>query len=126
MLDATLILHPQVALRPEPFGALAYHYGNRKLIFLKHPDMVRVVRALGDHDSLADTLRAYCREQLAGFKVPRSIDFLDELPTTGTGKVQIYAENMYESDMFNEKPLGTLAIFGRSLIRDATGFSLYS
>ncbi len=39
-------------------------------------------------DALADTLRAYCREQLAGFKVPRSIDFLDELPTTGTGKVQ--------------------------------------
>ena len=37
-------LHPQVALRPEPFGALAYHYGNRKLVFLKHPDVVRVVR----------------------------------------------------------------------------------
>jgi putative mycofactocin binding protein MftB len=58
MLDRRLALDPQVALRPEPFGALAYHYGNRKLIFLKHPDMVRVVRALGDHDSLADTLRA--------------------------------------------------------------------
>ena len=35
---------PQVALRPEPFGALAYHYGNRRLVFLKHPDIVRVVR----------------------------------------------------------------------------------
>jgi putative mycofactocin binding protein MftB len=58
MLERRLALDPQVALRPEPFGALAYHYGNRKLIFLKHPDMVRVVRALGDHDSLADTLRA--------------------------------------------------------------------
>ena len=23
-------LHPSVALRPEPFGALAYHYGSRK------------------------------------------------------------------------------------------------
>jgi len=58
MLDRRLELDPQVALRPEPFGALAYHYGNRKLIFLKHPDMVRVVQALGDHDTLADTLRA--------------------------------------------------------------------
>ena len=57
MLDRRLELDPQVALRPEPFGALAYHYGNRKLIFLKHPDMVRVVRALGDHDTLADALR---------------------------------------------------------------------
>ncbi len=58
MLDRRLELDPQVALRPEPFGALAYHYGNRKLIFLKHPDMVLVVQALGDHDTLADTLRA--------------------------------------------------------------------
>ncbi len=58
VLDRRLALHPQVALRPEPFGALAYHYGNRKLIFLKHPDVVRVVRALADHDTLSDTLRA--------------------------------------------------------------------
>jgi mycofactocin biosynthesis protein MftB len=58
MLDRHLELDPQVALRPEPFGALAYHYGNRKLIFLKHPDMVRVVQALGGHDTLADALRS--------------------------------------------------------------------
>jgi putative mycofactocin binding protein MftB len=57
-LGRRLALDPQVALRPEPFGALAYHYGNRRLIFLKHPDVVRVVRALADHDTVADTLRA--------------------------------------------------------------------
>ena len=45
-----------MALRPEPFGALAYHYGNRKLTFLKHPDIVRVVRTLGDHPTLRDAL----------------------------------------------------------------------
>jgi len=58
MLDRRLILDPQVALRPEPFGALAYHYGTRRLIFLKHPDVVRVARALGDHDTVAATLTA--------------------------------------------------------------------
>jgi mycofactocin biosynthesis protein MftB len=58
MLERRLALDPQVALRPEPFGALAYHYGNRRLIFLKHPDVVRVVRALGDHGSVAETLTA--------------------------------------------------------------------
>ena len=58
MLDRRLVLDPQVALRPEPFGALAYHYGNRRLIFLKHPDVVRVVRALGDHETVTDALRA--------------------------------------------------------------------
>jgi putative mycofactocin binding protein MftB len=58
MLDRRLELDPQVSVRPEPFGALAYHYGNRKLIFLKHPDIVAVVQALGDHDTLADALGA--------------------------------------------------------------------
>lgn len=58
MLDATLTLHPQVALRPEPFGALAYHYGNRKLIFLKHPDVVRVVESLDGTATVAEILAA--------------------------------------------------------------------
>jgi putative mycofactocin binding protein MftB len=58
MLERRLALDPQVALRPEPFGALAYHYGNRRLTFLKHPDVVRVVRALGEHESVAETLAA--------------------------------------------------------------------
>ena len=58
LLDRPLELHPQVALRPEPFGALAYHYGNRRLVFLKHPDMVTVAKALAQHTTLADTLQA--------------------------------------------------------------------
>lgn len=58
MLDRALALSPQVALRPEPFGALAYHYGNRRLIFLKHPDVVRVVEALGEHPTLRAALTA--------------------------------------------------------------------
>ena len=45
-------LHPKVALRPEPFGALAYHYGNRKLVFLKSPRMVVLVRDLGTFANL--------------------------------------------------------------------------
>lgn len=57
-LDSRLELHPQVAVRPEPFGALAYHYGNRRLIFLKHPDVVSVVKSLGEHATVADTLDA--------------------------------------------------------------------
>jgi mycofactocin biosynthesis protein MftB len=46
LLERVLSLHPKVALRPEPFGALAYHFDNRRLVFLKHPDVVMVVRAL--------------------------------------------------------------------------------
>jgi len=57
-LDVGYELDPQVALRPEPFGALAYHYGNRRLSFLRSPDIVSVVRALGDHSSAGAALRA--------------------------------------------------------------------
>jgi putative mycofactocin binding protein MftB len=48
-----------VALRPEPFGALAYHYDNRRLNFLRSPDLVAVVRDLGDYPSIDDALRAH-------------------------------------------------------------------
>ena len=47
-----------VALRPEPFGALVYHFGNRKLSFLKSKTLVAVVEALADHPSAAATLTA--------------------------------------------------------------------
>ena len=49
-------LHPQVALRPEPFGALAYHYGNRRLTFLRSPALVALVRSLAEHPSMAAAL----------------------------------------------------------------------
>ena len=47
VLESVLEIHPQVAVRPETFGALAYHYGNRRLIFLKHPDVQSTLNACG-------------------------------------------------------------------------------
>lgn len=58
MLGQAWRLSPSVALRPEPFGALAYHFGNRRLTFLKRPEMVAVVRSLGDHRDVRSALRA--------------------------------------------------------------------
>ncbi|MET8805935.1 MULTISPECIES: mycofactocin biosynthesis chaperone MftB [unclassified Streptomyces] len=49
-------LNPSVALRPEPFGALAYHFGNRRLSFLKAPELVELVRGLDRHPSVGDAL----------------------------------------------------------------------
>jgi acyl-CoA synthetase (AMP-forming)/AMP-acid ligase II len=35
----------------------------------------------------ADELIAFARDRLAGYKLPRSIEFVDELPRTPSGKV---------------------------------------
>lgn len=58
MLDRAYELDPQVSLRPEPFGALAYHFGNRRLTFLRSSDMVAVVKGLATNGTVADALRA--------------------------------------------------------------------
>jgi mycofactocin biosynthesis protein MftB len=57
-LSRPWVLNPQVALRPEPFGALAYHFGTRRLSFLKSPELVQVVKALGERDSALDACRS--------------------------------------------------------------------
>ena len=49
-------LDPQVAVRPEPFGALAYHYGNRRLTFLRSKLLADVVRRLSEYESVDSAL----------------------------------------------------------------------
>ena len=78
-LESACELHPQVALRPEPFGALAYHYGNRRLVFLKHPDIVRVVKTMGQHSSLRDALVA---EGVDETRWPSFVSALSSLTTS--------------------------------------------
>ncbi|WOC11572.1 mycofactocin biosynthesis chaperone MftB [Gordonia sp. MP11Mi] len=55
---AAWTLNPSVALRPEPFGALLYHFGTRKLSFLKNLTVVGIVRDLAEHPSADDALAA--------------------------------------------------------------------
>ena len=85
-LDRAYALHPQVALRPERFGALAYSYRTRRLSLLKDPLLADVVRALAGAPNAADALatvpearrpavhRALDRLVETGFVVERSPD----------------------------------------------------
>jgi acyl-CoA synthetase (AMP-forming)/AMP-acid ligase II len=51
-------------------------------------ESVHAVIALQDGAELSeDEVTAACRERLASYKTPRSIEFIDEIPKTGTGKV---------------------------------------
>jgi len=63
MLDTPWALSPSVALRPEPFGALAYHFTNRQLTFLKRPQLVALIQELGNY--------ADVRSALLGLSIPR-------------------------------------------------------
>ena len=56
--DRAWTLNTQVALRPESFGALAYHFGTRRLSFLKSPTLLAIVESLADQPSAAAACRA--------------------------------------------------------------------
>ncbi|MDX1888921.1 acyl-CoA synthetase [Mycolicibacterium sp. 050158] len=64
------------------------------VIGVPHPEMGQEVKAvvqLRDDESPSDELASeiidYVRERLARFKAPRSVDFVDELPRSATGKL---------------------------------------
>jgi mycofactocin biosynthesis protein MftB len=79
-LDRRWRLSDGVALRPEPFGALAYHFGTRRLSFLKSRTLLRVVESLGEHE----TGRAACAAAgVAETELPRYGRALATLADTG-------------------------------------------
>jgi len=80
-LNQSFSLDPQVSLRPERFGALAYHFGNRKLSFLKHPDLVAVLEQFDGQRTLADAL------VLVGVDQDRWPSFLAALSTLETSEM---------------------------------------
>ena len=79
-LEGPWRLHQQVALRPEPFGALAYHFGTRRLSFLKTRKLVAVVEGLGRHP----TGRAACLDAgVTEAELPAYARALQALATSG-------------------------------------------
>jgi mycofactocin biosynthesis protein MftB len=63
-----LALHPQVSVRPEPFGALLYHFGTRRLSFLKDRRLLDVVRRLDGGTPVEDALADVPESDRPGFR----------------------------------------------------------
>lgn len=77
-VEAVLGSHPAVA-EVVVYGAPNEEWGQE----------VRCMAVLAHGMSIdADTLRSWARERLAGFKVPRTITFVDQLEHTATGKLK--------------------------------------
>lgn len=78
-------------------GVLAAHSSVEDVAVIGVPDeefgesvkaVVQLAEGTSPSDDLAAALIAHCREFLAGYKAPRSVDFVDVIPRTGTGKIQ--------------------------------------
>jgi fatty-acyl-CoA synthase/long-chain acyl-CoA synthetase len=76
-IEAALEQHPDV-YEAAVFGIPSEEWGESvHAVVVKRPES-----ALDD-----DAITAFAREHLAGYKVPRSIAWMDELPKTGSGKI---------------------------------------
>src|SRR5262252_3935927 len=76
-IEAVLEQHPGV-YEAAVFGVPSEQWGE-----VVHASVVRSAGSL----VTASEVMAFAREQLARYKVPRSVDFIAELPRTGSGKV---------------------------------------
>jgi fatty-acyl-CoA synthase len=79
-VEQALVAHPRVA-EAAVVGAPDERWGEVPVAF------VTARGATVDPDELI----AFARERLAGFKVPKRVIVVDELPKTGTGKIQKFA-----------------------------------
>ncbi|WP_017586166.1 AMP-binding enzyme [Nocardiopsis ganjiahuensis] len=92
-----MIISGGVNIYPQEIeGALALHPRvlDVAVIGVPDPEMGESVKAVvqtppgvAGTPELADELRAHLRERIAGYKVPRSFDFVGELPRTPSGKL---------------------------------------
>jgi mycofactocin biosynthetic radical S-adenosylmethionine protein MftC len=80
-LDRPWRLDDRAAVRPEPFGAMLYHFGTRNLSFLKSTTLLSVLRNLAEHP----TARAACAA--AGVGEP-------ELPAYGRALATLAGSSM--------------------------------
>ncbi len=79
LLDRSWRVSPGVSVRPEPFGALLYHFGTRRLSFLKDRRLLAVVERL---DTAATAREACVDAGLAPEDLPQYARSLFTLAST--------------------------------------------
>jgi acyl-CoA synthetase (AMP-forming)/AMP-acid ligase II len=80
-IEDVLVVHPDV-LDVAVIGVPDDEMGEHLLAVVQPVDGVE-----GDAE-LAEALRTHCRKHLAGYKCPRDVEFVEELPRLPTGKIR--------------------------------------
>ena len=92
---------------PEVEAALMEHDAVGECACVASPDELRgnIVKAFvvlrdssGGDDALVEELQNFVKSLIAPYKYPRAIEFVDQLPKTGTGKVQRFRLREIERD----------------------------
>ena len=96
-VDAVLLTHPAVA-DVGTIGIPNFEWGEEVKA------VVELKPGVAASDALAAELMAWCRDRLAHFKCPRSIDFVDTLPRHDNGK--LYRRKLRELYVQDEDPTG--------------------
>ena len=87
-LDRPWRLHSRAAIRPEPFGAMLYHFQTRGLSFLKSTTLLSVLKGLADHP----TARAACTA--AGVPDSELVTYARALTTLAKSKMIVPGDTL--------------------------------
>ena len=101
LLDRPWRVSPSVSVRPESFGALLYHFGTRRLSFLKDRRLLAVVERLPH----VPTARQACAEAgLSAQQLPQYARALSTLAATDMIQERPVPENVVPQDAVTEEP----------------------
>jgi fatty-acyl-CoA synthase len=79
-IEEFLYTHPDIS-DVQVYGVPDEKYGEK---------VAAAVQRRPDSDLTADDVKDYCRENIARYKVPEYVDFVEEYPMTASGKIQKY------------------------------------
>ncbi|WP_321796628.1 AMP-binding protein [Burkholderia sp. BCC1988] len=96
-IEEFLFRHPKIQ-SAQVFGVPDPKYGEELCAWI-------VLRA--DEQMTEDDLRAFCHGQIAHYKIPKYVCFVDELPMTVTGKVQKFVMRQQMIDAWRLKAADT-------------------